>query len=70
LLPFALRAPLGIAAAVAIIAFEPAAHAVGEIAASRLDVPAFAVTAGYSGEPPLDSRYVMPLSFNFGFFLH
>jgi hypothetical protein len=37
---------------------------------ARLDVPAFAVTAGYSGEPPLDSRYVMPLSFNFGFFLH
>jgi hypothetical protein len=33
LLPFALRAALGIAAAIAIVALEPEAHAVGEIAA-------------------------------------
>jgi hypothetical protein len=46
------------------------ASRVSLVVSARLDVPGFALVAGYGGEPPIDSRYVMPLSFNFGFFLH
>jgi hypothetical protein len=46
------------------------ASRVSLVVSARLDVPGFALVAGYAGEPPIDSRYIMPLSFNFGFFLH